>query len=349
MPYQTRSRTKQQAEKRPEQRTTRQTRNRTRQNQITRPNVSIAKRRPKGQTNRRTVKPPDKTRAVSIPFNNLPIEIRLMIWEEFTYTPRIIHLDIIDREPHKKRGLSCRFDPTPTDWYFNKGPEQVSNTLQFLIYYLNTPPGVYVVQSKGLLVDTPSSSQLCPLLGVNRESRYIALKQPLICFELDFPVFQRNRFENDRVRRAFAIRRHDVVFLDHCEAWAFDSLWPYGSTAANIANIMINLDIHHLDYQNPLAIPSWADIFFGAIGLIRRFQNLPSLENFYCLTRGSVAQERGRFDFEDLRQLAPAQFPEKVRDLEVWLSDYDVFPGMGRIDGEYYDIVKKAWKNVSVE
>lgn len=44
-------------------------------------------------------------------FNSLPTEIRLMIWEEFVRTPRVIRVDLYNLDVKPNRGFSCYFGP----------------------------------------------------------------------------------------------------------------------------------------------------------------------------------------------------------------------------------------------
>ncbi|KAI0909134.1 hypothetical protein F4823DRAFT_449944 [Ustulina deusta] len=245
-------------------------------------------------------------------FNSLPTEIRLMIWEEFVRRPRIIHIDLYNIGVKSDRGFSCYFQSTTC--YPRKKSEQV-----------------------------------CPFLGVNHESRYVALKEPLIHLDIAFPVLPRKRFRPDYIRCLFAIRSHDIVFFDGVESWVFNHMWIHNHpTANNIANIMIDLDIHHINYRNPDATPCWQEMFTAGEFLVNTLGNTERLESFYCLTRGPIAREHGHFELDDLCGLAPGQFPGYKQNLKTWLKEFREFRGYPTIFENQFKAVKKAWKNVSV-
>ncbi|KAI1736255.1 hypothetical protein F4680DRAFT_452039 [Xylaria scruposa] len=293
MVCQTRSKAKRQAE----QQNTRQTRKR---------NVLGAARATKKRTRKLTS------------FNRLPTEIRLMIWEEFVRTPRIIHIDFLSRPTEATRGYTCRFESIR--WRQTK------------------------------------SEQVCPLLGVSRESRYVALKEPFIHFGIEYPALQRTQFRSDNlIARTFSIRSRDIVFFDNSESLPSQYFWGQGN-AANIANVMIGLDVSLINYKNLDAIPSWLQVFKSGWCLTyERLHTKECLQRIYCLLRDSsntTTDKLQHCSLDSIRELTPemlSNFPGRKKDLTRWLEEYDTFPSSN--DRSVFfttaEIIafKKLWKN----
>lgn len=170
---------------------------------------------------------------------------------------------------------------------------------------------------------------------------------------MNLPVRDRKRFQVTNTRHSFAFRRHDILFFDGSDSlfFAYAHMWALGGSGTNVANIMIDLDIRHINYQIQDATPKWKEVVNVGVALTRALRNTERLENFYCLTRGPTAEEQGHFEFDDLRELAPEQFPESKRDLERWLEEFAEYPtpAMWVHDEEGCRVLKKFWKNVSVE
>ncbi|KAI1749951.1 hypothetical protein F4782DRAFT_287176 [Xylaria castorea] len=265
------------------------------------------------QTSSRTKqKPAIETTAGATTFNSLPTEIRLMIWEEFVRIPRIIHIDIRGHENKAGRGFDCRFESCT---YGGSGIK---------------------------------SEQVCPLVGVNHESRCVALKEPLMHFDIRAPVSKRKRFQKERTVRFFAVRSHDILFFGGSESWA---LWYFlgSGQAKNIANIMIDLDVRLINYQKAKATPNWRALFDTGATLTGRIHNRECLKNFYCLTWNPTINEERHFELDDLRGLTPEQFPGYRKDLERWLEEFRSFLGTCPESSEYFKTLREVWRNVTVE
>ncbi|GAW18315.1 hypothetical protein ANO14919_077900 [Xylariales sp. No.14919] len=322
MPRQTRSQAKKlggrRAENPIEPRTTRQPRTRgSQQRTVKTPGISVTKRRANKQAKRRSVKTAvDVTERRRVTFNSLPVEIRLMIWEEFVRAPRIIHIDVLDDDFGKKRGFVAKFK-WPNKNYFT------------------------------------DCEQVCPLLGVNHESRSVALKEPLIDFEIHYPVTWPKRFGQTHLFRHFAIRRHDIVFFENSNASVWSKVSGVGRSV-EISNVMIDLDIMSLDYQDWYARPHWGKLFMEASKIIQTLRNKEKLENFYCLMRRSTSKQHQRFEPDDFCDPAPGSFRGKRLDIERWLAEFQGFPADDYIaligDYErYYPTLRTLWRNVAIK
>ncbi|KAI1351579.1 hypothetical protein F5Y01DRAFT_110084 [Xylaria sp. FL0043] len=322
--YQTRSMTRQQAE----QGSIRQTRSRARQQQQggrqLRPQPRIFKTAAatrKLNSQKRASQPvtgaaagvtngPRRKSAQKPPltFNLLPLEIRLMVWEEFVRTPRIIHIDVLQAFP-----VVCGY-------------------------------------SWSMFSRCGKREQVCPLLGVNHESRRVALKEPLIQFDIQYPVSPRKRLHEDFARRYFAIRSHDIVFFKNSESLSRHYMWTY--TAQNIVNVMFDQDITQIIHGEPDAPRRWLPMFTDAQGLIRQLKNLDHLQNLYCLTWDPAADEPEHFDLDNLQELTPKSFPKHKKALQRWLFAFDTFPIPTRspdnIFCDDFAALKKVWKNVTL-
>ncbi|KAI0866645.1 hypothetical protein F4860DRAFT_458002, partial [Xylaria cubensis] len=188
---------------------------------------------------------------------------------------------------------------------------------------------------------------LCPLLGVNHESRYVALKGPLIHIELHIPTPQRKYFQAERIPRFFAIRSHDVLFFENSESWTRSQI-SVRQNARNVANVMIDLDVHSINYRNANATPAWSALFEDGSHLTSLLSNRQSLKNFYCLTRSPAAKGKTGFGFDDLRELAPEHFPRYKTDLERWLEEFRSFPGNMWGWRSDFRTLKEIWRNVAM-
>lgn len=89
-------------------------------------------RQTRSRTKRKTT---IKAMAGATTFNSLPTEIRLMIWEEFVRTPRVIRVDLYNLDVKPNRGFSCYFGPGRA----HAKSEQVS-TVKSIILYVSVFP-----------------------------------------------------------------------------------------------------------------------------------------------------------------------------------------------------------------
>ncbi|KAI0517886.1 hypothetical protein F5B22DRAFT_645592 [Xylaria bambusicola] len=319
MVCQTRSQARQQAEKR-DTRQTQQDGNTT--PDIVYPRtVRVAARSPKGRGRKRAPKQTKKrNQAPRVPpsFNHLPTEIRVMIWEEYVRTPRIIRIDVLKETPTKaEQGYVVRFR---ADEYQGK------------------------------------SEQVCPLVGVNRESRYVALhamKESLIHFTVSCNIEKPKRFQpTSSIRRNFSIRSHDVVFFENSGSSTFRRMWLYGDTP-RITNVMVDLDVSDINYMSNDAIPQWEDMFEMAQHLTKELKNKEHLQNIYCLMRNDKTLLYG---IDSVQELTPERlylFPkEREGDLLQWLQEFDIF--LQAVDhgtirlfyAQDFNAVRTVWKNV---
>ncbi|KAI1286148.1 hypothetical protein F5Y03DRAFT_402170 [Xylaria venustula] len=270
-----------------------------------------------GRTRERTnILPTLAAQVAQVPttFNRLPTEIRLMIWEKFVRTPRIIHINGHNEPTEEARGYTCRF----------------SENKRFSYRY------------------PKKCEQICPLLGVNRESRYIALKAPDIDFVISYDSPKLRLFHENRIRRRFRIRAHDIVFFDGAETGGFPEMWTEGETNS-ITNIMIPLDVSAIDYLNPDARLVWLTMVEVGRDLVDRLKNTDSLQNVYCLFQDDTSGEPHAYDADKVREVTPqrlGQFPEyRRKDLTRWLEDFDE-PILTCLYQDQVNKVKSLWKNV---
>ncbi|KAJ8126251.1 hypothetical protein O1611_g7386 [Lasiodiplodia mahajangana] len=247
------------------------------------------------------------------PFNKLPPEIRTMIVEEVIRSPRIIHIDLLAEDP----GLY---------------------------------PG-YTVKIKNNRIYS-QCSQVCPLLGVSRQVRQIAMKEPLIVFDLQMSPVRGKRFHPRSGSYSFAIRRHDFLFFRGSESVRLDSA-SWGYRTLQIANVIIDLDVRSINYRNPGATPKWMDMISTVMTVTNILRNLECLENVYCLMQNPRTDKKRHFELDDLRELTPGRFPKHARALTTWLEEF------GRLYGkisespfnyhkeEHLKIIQR-WRNVTV-
>ncbi|KAI0530398.1 hypothetical protein GGR58DRAFT_524586 [Xylaria digitata] len=271
-------------------------------------------------TKKRTRKRTSQFAHVPTSFNHLPAEIRLMIWEEFVRTPRIIRIDMANKPTQADLGYTCIFESVTS--YPTK------------------------------------SEQVCPLLGVCHESRYVALKEPFIHFRVEYSALQRKRFSVDNyIRRNLSIRSHDIVFFYNSESLLLQYMYKRGNTAS-IANIMIDLDVSRVDYKNLEAVPCWKEMFSLGNRLVRDLGNKECLKSIYCLFRDSTdltLDEPHQYDLDNIQELTRkrlSQFPKYRENLRKWLQEYAIFPrtlnGYTVWSSEDLTLVRNVWKNISV-
>ncbi|KAI1740837.1 hypothetical protein F4680DRAFT_417912 [Xylaria scruposa] len=111
---------------------------------------------------------------------------------------------------------------------------------------------------------------------------------------------------------------------------------------------MMDLDVRLINYRKADATPDWMKLFRTVSRLISvEMANEDILENFYCLTRNPAAEENTEFGLDDLRDLAPEQFPEQNEDLERWLEEFRSIDA-DRLEEELYGASKRVWRNVSL-
>ncbi|KAI0445070.1 hypothetical protein F4803DRAFT_548481 [Xylaria telfairii] len=209
-------------------------------------------------------------------FGKLPTELRLMIWEEFARTPRIIRVD--------ETGMY--------DGRHRKG--------QFAIR-----------------IDGDFREQVCPLLGVCRESRTIAIKDMLL-----FTLWSTDSLRDIFMRnRHFAIRQHDIVFFSGSRTCYYD-LHGKGD-CDKIANIMLGERVCEILGQKNTSESIWANwLAFGytALGLTSSLRNQKCLEKIYGLVHednntGAVKP----FEMDDLVGIVPSEPPEFQIGVANWL------------------------------
>ncbi|KAI0544736.1 hypothetical protein F4679DRAFT_563636 [Xylaria curta] len=257
-------------------------------------------------------------------FNCLPTELRNMIWEEFVRTPRIIVIG----------DLSC-VDARDVE---ARGP----------------PPSIEI--------DGRPREQTCPLLRVSRESRRVALREPLLLFSLQYPMQYSMLFGI----RHFGIRRHDVLYF---EAAPLYRMMAEGDTD-KITNIILNTDtrlLYKSGHRQQHAELEWDWVIQCALILIRELRNEQCLKNMYCLIRDSYRQhwwwmEETFLELNDLREIDPDQFLKSEPNLDWyqrceghlkwWLHQFrevpenlnfwHLYPGQR----EFTSTVLKRWKNV---
>ncbi|KAI0449442.1 hypothetical protein F5B21DRAFT_48680 [Xylaria acuta] len=210
-------------------------------------------------------------------FGTLPTELRLMIWEEFARTPRIIRIDQTGKYDKQHR------------------------------------EGQFAIEIDGLVRE-----QACPLLGVCRESRSVAMKSMLL-----FTIGSR-----DRIRalymddRHFAIRSCDIVFFSG-SSMGFQDIEPQGETN-KIANIMLGAvicEIHGGTDSSESIWANWLAFGYSALRLTQHLGNRQHLERIYGLVHeNNNPGEVKPFEMDQLRGFVPSQPPEYRRGLADWLK-----------------------------
>ncbi|KAI1735622.1 hypothetical protein F4680DRAFT_434597 [Xylaria scruposa] len=261
-------------------------------------------------------------------FNRLPTELRLMIWEEFVRTPRIICIGEMG-------------------WV-----------------------EVMVVDRRfSIEIDGRTREQTCPLLRVNRESRCVALREPLLLFSLQYPLntdpFTRRSTQNDRGTgvRHFGIRSCDVLFIHGDFNYALYEMTVEGDTD-KIANVIFNIDAKpilrsfDLTFTDP---PEWDWVISLGLRLLRTFRNEQYLKNMYCLMRNEDREDSKEerklppLELNDLRDLVPSQFRLFERQFAWWLRRFHELPKSldewRRYPERREDISKvlRRWKNVTLD
>ncbi|KAI1150698.1 hypothetical protein F4825DRAFT_477760 [Nemania diffusa] len=241
-----------------------------------------------------------------------------MIWEEFVRTPRIIHVDLRAIDPGAYPGYAVKI--------------QLKDRIPFWCA-------------------STQVRQVCPILGVNRESRHIAMKEPLVIFALIIPMAHPEIFNDASVTHQFAMRRHDFLFIKGCESWRLGQIWNSGTTS-QIANVIIDIDVHNINYQSAGRIPRWIALMRKGARITDLLKNKECLENFYCLMQDTTANGEQHLELDDLCELTVDRFPEHMHDLTTWLADFRKFPvndSWGLIPFHDDDIkLYNKWKNITV-
>ncbi|TRX99088.1 hypothetical protein FHL15_000430 [Xylaria flabelliformis] len=111
---------------------------------------------------------------------------------------------------------------------------------------------------------------------------------------------------------------------------------------------MIDLDVSHINYRKANATSRWSTLFEARSNLTSKLSNREYLKNLYCLKRSPAAKGKTKFELDDLRELAPAQFPEYEKDLERWLEEFCIFPGNLWAWNSEHMALKEVWKNVAM-
>lgn len=153
-------------------------------------------------------------------------------------------------------------------------------------------------------IDGVLRRQVCPLLLVNRESRYSALREPLILFGLsqsNFPAY--------RSILRFAIRPHDIVYFD--EQISHDIALVEGDSK-DIRNLIMldELPGGYLDLMvSRDSLESQARHFLeymdSRISLIMKLGNMHHIERVYRLLVEPRAVLHRRWEWDDIREDTP--------------------------------------------
>ncbi|KAI0858190.1 hypothetical protein F4860DRAFT_517091 [Xylaria cubensis] len=214
-------------------------------------------------------------------FGNLPTELRLMIWEEFTRTPRVIRTDQTGKQDTKHR------------------------------------EGQFAIKINGIFRE-----QVCPLLGVCRESRSVAMKSKLLLFTIG-NVANAGSIGD----RHFAIRSYDIVFFS-CSEMRFEDLRMQGDTD-KIVNIMMGEPVHPIagsidSFKSMWS--SWVAFAFRGLCLVERLGNNEHLKKTYGLVhQRNYRGEVKHFDMDDLSEFVPNPPPDYSRYMAGWLEYRHIF------------------------
>ncbi|KAI0096942.1 hypothetical protein GGR51DRAFT_488009 [Nemania sp. FL0031] len=251
-------------------------------------------------------------------FNQLPPEIRFMIWEEFIRTPRIIHIDLLAEDPLAYPGYTVKMGDRATSYTYYK------------------------------------CRQVCPLLGVSRESRRIAMTDPPMAVRVAIPVITRRRFQPDIEYHDLAIRRHDFVFFKGSETWRFNNIGHAFWHNQSFPNIIIDMDVRSINYHRICdATLDWVKLISNKRDILWRLGDRQGLNNFYCLIQDQKTDKKRHFELDDLCELTPGQFPKYGQNLTTWLEAFAKLPEeIRRPHVSYYldeDLrLIERWKNVTV-
>ncbi|KAI1734659.1 hypothetical protein F4680DRAFT_453683 [Xylaria scruposa] len=209
-------------------------------------------------------------------FGKLPAELRLMIWEEFTRTPRIIRIDQSGKwdTKHREGQLAIKIDGTIRE-------------------------------------------QVCPLLGVCRESRIVATKSMLLfTISNDAEVYYGDR----KGDRHFAIRSCDIVFFSGYKM-RYNNFCGRGD-ADKIANIMMGAPVRTSESMWSI----WLEFAWECFCLVECLGNQEHLEKTYGLLHEN--KDNGavnHFNMDDMSEFIPNYPPEYKRDMEDWLEHGNTF------------------------
>ncbi|KAI1176102.1 hypothetical protein F4777DRAFT_547816 [Nemania sp. FL0916] len=160
-------------------------------------------------------------------------------------------------------------------------------------------------ESKGanITIDGALREQACPLLAVNRESRYIALKD-LLFFQMK--------------HRAYAFRQWDVIFL--CQQFDGFNDYDIQGDARKIANLMRGTrfcghDKLMLGYDEQVR-----QFHHCTTKDITKLGNKYKLQNYYCLVGDSVeGVDIPPFQMDDIGELDTSR-PIRYPGLLNWIN-----------------------------
>ncbi|TRX89458.1 hypothetical protein FHL15_009627 [Xylaria flabelliformis] len=234
------------------------------------------------QDNRASKSAPAGVPAITfIGFGNLPTELRLMIWEQFTRVPRVIRTDQVGKRDTKHRESQ------------------------------------FAIKINGIVRE-----QVCPLLGVCRESRIVAMKSKLLLFTIGNALKAGSAGDHH-----FAIRSCDIVFFS-CSKMQFQDLSLRGDTD-KIVNMMMGEPVHAIrgSIDSSESIWSnWIAFAFEGLRLVERLGNKEHLEKTYgLLHEKKYSDEVKNFDMNDLSEFVPNPPPGCSRYVMGWLEYRHVF------------------------
>ncbi|KAI0204469.1 hypothetical protein F4808DRAFT_474981 [Astrocystis sublimbata] len=212
-------------------------------------------------------------------FASLPLELRLMIWEEFVRTPRVIYF-IIDSAPSQP---SPGYQPSPG---FQPDPR-------------------FTIRVNGTKYE-----QACPLLRVNRESRHTAMKNTLF-FSIGIRDYNHRTGRFSDIRH-FVFRRCDAVYFDYRDLEAIGAQTAkmrYGDTD-KITNIIIGARPEVVMATNTMGF------IVDLLHILQLLKNIQSLESIrFLILRHS---QHPSFELDDLLELSPKDCPKHRWYLERW-------------------------------
>ncbi|KAI0514337.1 hypothetical protein F5B22DRAFT_235371 [Xylaria bambusicola] len=192
-----------------------------------------------------------------------------------------------------------------------------------------------------LKIDGVKRGQVCPLLLVNRESRYAALREPLLLFSFS---------QTGEYSLHFAIRPHDIMFFHH-NVVPCPWMSMQGDTS-KIANIMFHWEFMPTGDPDDLE-EHFMDILGKGVYLINQFRAWDSLQNLYFLVENSRACLHRRFGWDDLHEAASHQFskhnlwmtfPERFRQSHATLLTPLSFCNPPKLLK-----LREVWKTVSIK
>ncbi|TRX88985.1 hypothetical protein FHL15_010107 [Xylaria flabelliformis] len=168
-------------------------------------------------------------------------------------------------------------------------------------------------------IDGRTREQTCPLLRVNRESRRVALGEPLLLFSLKRLNILGIGIEKRNIRH-FGIRSWDALYFEDPETF-LQHLAGEGDSD-KIANIILSYsnDIHRSGAKS-----CWDSMIWEGVVLARHLRNVQCLEKIYCLIRDVWTRPKKPqlppSELNDLRDFDPSQFLPAGE----WLSNYRKF------------------------